>query len=157
MSEVKPAHRPVKEIRNELCRISEELHAAEKAEAMEKYGDLVGKWVYTNERPWDEDDAARDIYYNKTLMLVDGIRHVVEVTSGIYTIYVSSRYTIEILASIVGGLITRPQTAARDEHFVSNRFEIVDEDFVLATLDKSITNFTDRVAEIKKAVKELKK
>ena len=37
MSKVNPAHRPVEEIRNEFCRISEELHAAEKAEAMESY------------------------------------------------------------------------------------------------------------------------
>lgn len=157
MSEVKPAHRPVEEIRNEFCRISEELHAAEKAEAMEKYGHLVGKWVYTNKRPWDEDDAARDIYYNKNLILVDGIWHVVEVASGIDTIYVTSRYTIELLASISGGLTTRTTVAVCNEHFESNRFEIVDEAFVLKTLDKSITNFTDRVAEIKKAVKELKK
>lgn len=157
MSEVKPAHRPVEEIRNEFCRISEELHAAEKAEAMEKYGDLVGKWVYTNERPWNEDDAARDIYYNKSLILVDGIQHVVEVASGIDTIYVTSRYTIEMLASIVGGLITRTAVADRDEHFDSNRFKIVDKDFVLATLNKSIINFTDRVVEIQKAVKELNK
>lgn len=157
MSEVKPAHRPVEEIRNEFCRISEELHAAEKAEAMAKYGHLVGKWIYTNERPWNEDDAARDIYYNKNHILVDSIQHVVEVASGIDTIYVTSRYTIEILASIVGGLTTRKAVADRDEHFDSNRFEIVDQDFVLAALDKSITNFTDRVAEIKKAVKELKK
>lgn len=157
MSEVKPAHRPVEEIRNEFCRISEELHAAEKAEAMEKYGDLVGKWVYTNERPWNEDDAGRDIYYNKNLILVDGIQHVVEVASGIDTIYVTSRYTIEMLASIVGGLITRTAVADRDEHFDSNRFKIVDKDFVLATLNKSIINFTDRVVEIQKAVKELNK
>lgn len=157
MSEVKPAHRPVEEIRNEFCRISEELHAAEKAEAMEKYGDLVGKWVYTNERPWNEDDAARDIYYNKSLILVDGIQHVVEVASGIDTIYVTSRYTIEMLASIVGGLITRTAVADRDEHFDSNRFKIVDKDFVLATLNKSIIHFTDRVVEIQNAVKELNK
>lgn len=157
MSEVKPAHRPVEEIRNEFCRISEELHAAEKAEAMEKYGDLVGKWVYTNERPWNEDDAARDIYYNKSLILVDGIQHVVEVASGIDTIYVTSRYTIEMLASIVGGLITRTAVADRDEHFDSNRFKIVDKDFVLATLNKSIIKFTDRVVEIQNAVKELNK
>jgi hypothetical protein len=157
MSEVKPAHRPVEEIRNEFCRISEELHAAEKAEAMEKYGDLVGKWVYTNERPWNEDDAARDIYYNKNLILVDGIQHVVEVASGIDTIYVTSRYTIEMLASIVGGLTTRTAVADRDEHFDSNRFKIVDEDFVLTTLNKSVINFTDRVVEIQKAVKELNK
>lgn len=157
MSEVKPAHRPVEEIRNEFCRISEELHAAEKAEAMEKYGDLVGKWVYTNERPWNEDDASRDIYYNKSLILVDGIQHVVEVASGIDTIYVTSRYTIEMLASIVGGLTTRTAVADRGEHFDSNRFKIVDKDFVLATLNKSIINFTDRVVEIQKAVKELNK
>lgn len=157
MSKVKPAHRPVKEIRDDLCRISEELHAAEKAEAMEKYGHLVGKWVYANERPWNEDDAACDIYYNKNLILVDGIRHVVEVVSGIDTVYVTSRYTIEIQASIIGGLTTRTAVADRNEHFETNRFEIVDADFVLKTLDKSITNFTDRVAEIKKAVKELKK
>jgi len=157
MSEVKPAHRPVEEIRNEFCRISEELHAAEKAEAMEKYGHLVGKWVYTNERPWNEDDAARDIYYNKNLILVDGIQHVVEVASGIDTIYVSSRYTIEMLASIVGGLTTRTAVADRDEHFDSNRFKIVDKDFVLATLNKSIIKFTDRVVEIQNAVKELNK
>ena len=157
MSEVKPAHRPVEEIRNEFCRISEELHAAEKAEAMEKYGHLVGKWVYTNERPWNEDDASRDIYYNKSLILVGGIQHVVEVASGIDTIYVTSRYTIELLASIVGGLTTRTAVADRNEHFDSNRFKIVDKDFVLATLNKSIINFTDRVVEIQKAVKELNK
>lgn len=157
MSEVKPAHRPVEEIRNEFSRISEELHAAEKAEAMEKYGHLVGKWVYTNERPWNEDDATRDIYYNKNLILVDGIQHVVEVASGIDTIYVTSRYTIEMLASIVGGLTTRTAVADRNEHFDSNRFKIVDKDFVLATLNKSVINFTDRVVEIQKAVKELNK
>lgn len=157
MSEVKPAHRPVEEIRNEFSRISEELHAAEKAEAMEKYGHLVGKWVYTNERPWNEDDAARDIYYNKNLILVDGIQHVVEVASGIDTIYVTSRYTIEMLASIVGGLTTRTAVADRDEHFDSNRFKIVDKDFVLATLNKSVIHFTDRVVEIQNAVKELNK
>ncbi len=157
MSEVKPAHRPLEEIRNDFSRISEELHAAEKAEAMEKYGDLVGKWVYTNERPWNEDDAARDIYYNKNLILVDGIRHVVEVASGIDTIYVTSRYTIEILASIVGGLTTRTAVADRDEHFDSNRFEIVDQDFVLTTLNKTVIGFTDRVVKIQKAVKELNK
>ena len=157
MSEVKPAHRPVEEIRNEFSRISEELHAAEKAEAMEKYGNLVGKWVYTNERPWNEDDAARDIYYNKNLILVDSIQHVVEVASGIDTIYVTSRYTIEILASIVGGLTTRAAVADRDEHFDSNRFEIVDQDFVLTTLNKTVIDFTDRVVKIQKAVKELNK
>lgn len=157
MSEVKPAHRPVEEIRNEFCRISEELHAAEKAEAMEKYGHLVGKWVYTNERPWNEDDAARDIYYNKNLILVDGIQHVVEVASGIDTVYVTSRYTIEILASIIGGLTTRTAVADRDEHFDSNRFKIVDKDFVLTTLNKSVIDFTDRVVKIQKAVKELNK
>lgn len=157
MSEVKPAHRPVEEIRNEFCRISEELHAAEKAEAMEKYGHLVGKWVYTNERPWNEDDAGRDIYYNKKLMLVDSIRHVVEVESGIDTIYVTSQYTINLLASIVGGITTRTTVADRDEHFDSNRFEIVDENFVLTTLNKSVIKFTDRVVEIQKAVKELNK
>lgn len=157
MSEVKPAHRPLEEIRNDFSRISEELHAAEKAEAMEKYGHLVGKWVYTNERPWNEDDATRDIYYNKNLILVDGIRHVVEVASGIDTVYVTSRYTIEILASIIGGLTTRTAVADRDEHFDSNRFNIVDQDFVLTTLNKSVIDFTDRVVKIQKAVKELNK
>jgi Fe-S cluster assembly iron-binding protein IscA len=62
-----------------------------------------------------------------------------------------------MLASIVGGLTTRTAVADRDEHFDSNRFKIVDDDFVLTTLNKSVINFTDRVVEIQKAVKELNK
>jgi len=114
------------------------LKAQEEA-ATTKYGDLVGKWIEISDIPWqyeENSDSYKNYAMNSTPMyvLVEKLVHVTPVSSLVDYVHVIPTYCAEILPGCGHSFLWK--TGNCGEEFYSNRYKVVDAEYVAEELKK---------------------
>lgn len=114
------------------------LKAQEEA-ANNKYGGLVGKWIETSGIPWQyhETDDVYDMYAKDDaplFVLVEKLVHVTPVSSTVDCVHVIPKYCAEVLPGCGHSFLWK--TGNIGEEFYSNRYKVVDAEYVAEELKK---------------------
>lgn len=117
---------------------SEYLKAQEEA-ANNKYGSLVGKWLEVSSIPWqyhEDDEVYKEYALDDTpsFVLVEKLVHVTPVSSTVDYIHVIPTYWAEVLPGCGRSFLWK--TGKNSEEFYSNRYKVVDADYVAEELKK---------------------
>lgn len=112
---------------------------AQEDAANTKYGDLVGKWIEVSGIPWHyhentdeyksyaEDDAP-------LFVLVEKLVHVAPVSSTVDCVHVIPKYCAEVLPGCGHSFLWK--TGNMGEDFYTNRYKVVDAEYVAEELKK---------------------
>lgn len=114
------------------------LKAQEEA-ANTKYGDLVGKWIEISSIPWQyhENDDEYKSYAEDDMplfVLVEKLVHVTPVSSTVDCVHVIPKYCAEVLPGCGHAYLWK--TGNIGEEFYSNRYKVVDAEYVAEALKK---------------------
>lgn len=114
------------------------LKAQEEA-ANNKYGDLVGKWIEISGIPWqchENDDVYKSYAKDDTplFVLVEKLVHVTPMSSTVDYVHVIPKYCAEVLPSCGHAFLWK--TGNVGEEFYSNRYKVVDAEYVAEALKK---------------------
>ena len=114
------------------------LKAQEEA-ANTKYGDLVGKWIEISSIPWQyhENDDEYKSYAEDDMplfVLVEKLVHVTPVSSTVDYVHVIPTYCAEVLPGCGHAFLWK--TGNIGEEFYSNRYKVVDAEYVAEALKK---------------------
>lgn len=114
------------------------LKAQEEA-ANTKYGDLVGKWIEISGIPWQyhENEEEYKLYAEDDMplfVLVEKLVHVTPVSSTVDYVHVTPKYCAEVLPGCGHAFLWK--TGNFGEEFYSNRYKVVDAEYVAEELKK---------------------
>lgn len=114
------------------------LKAQEEA-ANTKYGDLVGKWIEISGIPWqyhENTDEYKSYAENDTplFVLVEKLVHVTPVSSTVDYVHVIPTYCAEVWPGCGHSFLWK--TGKHEEEFYSNRYKVVDAEYVAEELKK---------------------
>ncbi len=112
---------------------------AQEEAATNKYGGLVGKWIEISGIPWqyhENEDEYKSYAEDDTPMfvLVEKLVHVTPVSSTVDYVHVIPTYCAEVLPGC--GLSFLWKTGNIGEEFYSNRYKVVDAEYVAEELKK---------------------
>ena len=112
------------------------LKAQEEA-ANNKYGSIVGKWIEVSSMPWHEDEEVYKEYaldYTMLFVLVEKLVHVTPMSSTVDCVHVIPKYCAEVLPGCGHAFLWK--TGNMVEEFYSNRYKVVDAEYVAEELKK---------------------
>lgn len=130
------------------------LKAQEEA-ANTKYGDLVGKWIEVSSIPWHEDEEVYKEYaldYTPLFVLVEKLVHVTPVSSTVDCVHVIPKYCAEVLPGCGHAFLWK--TGNMGEDFYSNRYKVVDAEYVAEELKKVTLKQIELTNKIIKTITE---
>ena len=112
---------------------------AQEEAANNKYGDLVGKWIEVSMIPWQyyEDGEVYKSYAKDDtplFVLVEKLVHVTPVSSTVDCVHVVPKYCAEVLPGCGHAFLWK--TGSNNEEFYSNRYKVVDAEYVAEELKK---------------------
>ena len=114
---------------------------AKEEAAMQKYSGLVGKWVEVSSIPWNLDEEKDEQIYrryknddNQSYMLIEKIVHVTPVSSDVDCVLITPSRCAETLGAVSCGFLCK--TYKSQEDFYTNRYKVVDANYVAEALKK---------------------
>lgn len=112
---------------------------AQEEAANKKYGDLVGKWIEISGIPWqyhESEDEYKSYAEDDTplFVLVEKLVHVTPVSSTVDYVHVIPKYCAEVLPGCGHAFLWK--TGNIGEEFYSNRYKVVDAEYVAEELKK---------------------
>ncbi len=131
----------LEELEAEYNKASDAYFKAKKQAAMQKYSDLVGKWIEVSSIPWNLDEDKDEQMYrnsknddNPSYMLIETVVHVTPVSSDVDCVHITPSCCAEILSTDSSGFLWR--TYKCQESFYTNRYKVVDANYVAEALKK---------------------
>lgn len=142
----------LEELEQEMINAQSAYWTAAQEEAQKQYNGLIGKWLEVDTSSWrfsDDEVKQRRKYYPPKYIKVAKVRHCSEVSSGVYLLYVDAEYYAEILWNSDAYIW---KENAENEDFYSNRYRIVDADYVAEQLKKVTIQLIDQTNKIIKKI-----
>lgn len=114
---------------------------AKEEAAMEQYSDLVGKWIEVSSIPWDLDEEQDEQMYRNyqkddclSYMLIEKVVHVTPMSSDVDCVHITPSRCAEVLSTDSSGFLWK--TYKCQENFYTNRYKVVDANYVAEALKK---------------------
>ena len=131
----------LEELEAEYDKAREAYFNAKEEAAMQKYSGLVGKWVEVSNIPWDLDEEKDEQMYrnyknddNPSYMLVEKVVHVTPMSSDVDCVHITPSRCAEVLSTDSSGFLWK--TYKCQENFYTNRYKVVDANYVAEALKK---------------------
>ena len=132
------------------------LNAKEEA-AMQKYSGLVGKWIEVSNIPWDLDEETDEQMYrnyknndNPSYMLIEKVVHVTPMSSDVDCVHITPSRCAVTLGTDSSGFLWN--TYKGQENFYTNRYKVVDANYVAEALKKVTLK---QIEDTNKIIKEI--
>lgn len=131
----------LEELEAEYDKARDAYYKAKEEAATQKYSGLVGKWVEVSSIPWDLDEETDARMYqnykdddNPSYMLIEKIVHVTPVSSDVDCVHITPSHCAEVLSTDSSGFLWK--TYKGQENFYTNRYKVVDANYVAEALKK---------------------
>lgn len=132
----------LEELEAEYDKARDAYFKAKEEAAMQKYSGLVGKWVEVSSIPWDLDEETDEQMYrnyknddNPSYMLIEKVVHVTPMSSNVDSVHITPSRCAEILSTTASsGFLWK--TYKGQENFYTNRYKVVDANYVAEALKK---------------------
>ncbi len=131
----------LEELEAEYDKARDAYFKAKEEAAMQKYSGLVGKWVEVSSIPWDLDEEKDEQMYQNyknddapSYMLIEKVVHVTPMSSDVDSVHITPSRCAEVLSTASSGFLWK--TYKGQENFYTNRYKVVDANYVAEALKK---------------------